>query len=203
MHLKRRAYQVPRSDRLRDGRKRPPRPGAPAVGVVRSVRCLINVSSKTARLHRRQAANRRKYARLRKAGQVPQHTKAERKLAAAERERQHEADQRRTIWLRRGALPVATTVTAAAASVVFGAGRATGGTAHLYRPVSAATQFYPWVQSSDSDYPDPPHVPESGGTFYTAYDGAGTARADRASGPVAAGSWLPWEWTYSPNVRGD
>lgn len=140
---------------------------------------------------------------MRRAGRVPQHTQAERKQAAAGRELQREAGQRRTVWLRRGALPVATTVTAAAASVVFGAGHATSRIADLYRPVSAATQFYPWVPSPDSDYPDPPHVPETGGTFYTAYDGAGTARADRASGPVAAGSWLPWEWTYSPNIRGD
>ena len=164
---------------------------------------LISVSSKTARLHRRQAANRRKYARLRKAGRVPQHTKAKRKLAAAERERRREADQRRTVWLRRGALPVAATVTAAAASVVFGAGHATSRIANLYRPVSATTQFYPWMPSSDSDYPDPPHVPESVGTFYTAWDGAGTARADIATWPVAAGPWLPWEWTYGPNVPGD
>jgi hypothetical protein len=162
----------------------------------------MNVSSKTARLHRRQAAKRRKYARLRRAGRVPQHTQAERRQAAAERERQREADQRHVVWLRRGALPVAATVTAAA-SVMFGAGHTMGGIAHLYRPLSAATQFYPWVPSPDSDYPDPPHVPESVGTFYTAYDGAGTARADIATGPVAAESWLPWKWTYNPNVLGD
>lgn len=167
------------------------------------MQCLINVSSKTARLHRRQAANRRKHARLRKAGRVPQHTQAERRQAAAEREHQREADQYRQWWKRQVTLPVATTVAAAAASVVFGAGHTMGGIAHLYPPLSAATQFYPWVQSPDSDYPDPPHVPESVGTSYTAYDGAGTARADVTIGPVAPASWLSWEWTYNPNVLGD
>ena len=59
------------------------------------------------------------------------------------------------------------------------------------------------VPSSDSDHADPPHVPESDGTFYTDYGGAGTARTDIAIGPVAPASWLPWEWTYSPNILRD
>jgi hypothetical protein len=164
---------------------------------------LTYVSSKTARLHRRQAANRRKYARLRKVGRVLRHTKAERKLAAAEREHQREADQYRQWWKRQVTLPVATTVAAAAASVVFGAGHAKIGIADLYRPLSAVTQFNPWVHSSESDYPDPPHVPEQDVTNSPVFFAAGTARADRASGPVPAGAWFPWEWTGSPNVFGD
>jgi hypothetical protein len=163
------------------------------------MRCLINVSSKTARLHRRQAANRRKYARLRNAGRVPQHTRAERRLAAAERERQREADQRRVVWLRRATLPVVGV--GAAAELVFGAPSA-GGIMHLYRPCSAASQFYSYTRSSGAGNSHQDQ-PEPDGTFFTNYDGSGTARADIAIGPVAPASWLPWEWTYSPNVLGD
>jgi hypothetical protein len=166
------------------------------------VECLFNVSSKTARLHRRQAANRKKYARLRKAGRVPQHTQAERMLAAAERERQREADQRHEAWLRRATLPVAATVTAAAASVLFGADHSTSVIPRLYQPYSATAQFYPYVPSHDSGDPDLPHVPEPDATFYTDYGGPGTARTDIAIGPVPPASWLPWEWTNT-NIFSD
>ena len=153
------------------------------------------MSSKTARLHRRQAANRRKYARLRKSGRVPQHTEAERKRAAAERE----ADRRRAIWLRRATLPVVTGVGAAATIVTVSAAPATGGIMHLYHPYSAASQPYPYVSPAPDD-PDPPHVPEPDMTFYTAYDGSGTSTATTRIGP---GTWNPWEWTYGSNVPGD
>jgi hypothetical protein len=145
---------------------------------------LISVNSKTARLHRRQAANRRKYARLRKAGRVPQHTQAERRHAAAERERQREADQRHVVWLRRGALPVATAVTAAAASVVFSTADSVRGAGHVHYPFSAASQPYPYVPFAPED-PDLPHVPEPAGTFYTAYNGSGTATTATRFGPAA------------------
>lgn len=163
---------------------------------------IIVSSSKTARLHRRQAGKKKRYARLRRAGRMPQHTQAERRLAAAERERKREADRLRMVRRRRAALPVAVAVTAASASVVFGAGHATAGIAHLYRPYSAADHFYPWVTSMDSDYPDPPHVPEPDTTFYSNFDAAGTARTDFHIGPVAPGTWLPWEWTNT-NIFGD
>lgn len=165
--------------------------------------CLVNVSSKTARLHRRQAANQKRYARLRKSGQVLQHTQAERRLVAAERERQREADRQRQVWLRRATFPVAATVAGAAVSLVFGAVHDTGQTAHLYKPYSATSQLYRYVPSSGSDYPDPPHVPEPDGTFYTAYYGGGTATTSVATGPVGPTSWNPWEWTYGPNILGD
>jgi hypothetical protein len=138
---------------------------------------LVDVSSKAARLHRRQAAKRKRYARLRKAGRVPQHTQAERRLAAAERERQREADQRREAWLRRGVLPVTLTLTAAAASVVIGAGHPTGVVQRFYHPYTAAAQLYPYAPSRDSGDPDLPHLPEPDATFYTAYAGSGTAVA--------------------------
>jgi anti-sigma factor RsiW len=157
------------------------------------------VSSKAARLHRRQAANKRKYARLRKAGKVPQHTQAERRRAEAEREQKRKAEQYRETWLRRARLPVAAAVAGAAVSVVFGATHATIG--HVYRSYPTATQSYPRVSSFD--YPDPPHVPESDGTFDTGYGAAGTARTDIRVGPVPPTTWEPWEWTYSPKVYDD
>ena len=47
-----------------------------------------SVSSKAARLRRRQAARRKQEKRQRKSGRVPQHTRAERRREAAERQRQ-------------------------------------------------------------------------------------------------------------------
>lgn len=139
------------------------------------------MSSKTARLRRRQAANLKKYARLRKAGTVPQHTQAQRRLAAAERERQRVADQRRDVRLRLASLPVAATVSAAAASFVFGAA-ATNETGHVHRPLyPAVRQAYPFVPF-DTDHPDPPHVPELEMTDYPVYYAAGTATAAMHAG---------------------
>lgn len=153
------------------------------------------MSSKTARLHRRQAANRRKYARLRKAGRVPQHTTAERRHAAAERERQREAEQRRHDWLRRATGPVVTTLGAAAAGVVIvAAPEATGETGHLGYMVQSYSlaQLYPWVPPG-SDHPDYPHVPEPDMTFYPLRTTAGTANASVRYG-LGAPRWDAWEW---------
>jgi hypothetical protein len=160
---------------------------------------LINVSSKTARLHRRQAANRRKYARLRKAGRVPQHTRAERRRAAAERERQREAEQGHVVWFRRGTVTTAIGV-GAAATLTFSTAPATGNVFRMGRPYSVLNQAYALMRSDSPDYP---HLPEQEMTYDPVFYAAGTARADIATRPVASGSWLPWEWTYSPNVLGD
>lgn len=125
------------------------------------------MSSKTARLHRRQAARREQYRRLRKAGRVPQHTTAERRHAAAERKHQREAEAHRQWWHDRLSGSLAATVGAAAAGVVIAAPVATDGIGHLYKPYSVASRLYPWVLSSDDGSPDYPHVPEPDRTFYT------------------------------------
>jgi hypothetical protein len=132
------------------------------------------VSSKRARPQRRQASNLKRYARLRRAGRVPQHTQAERRLAAAERERQCEAEQRRTVWLRRAILLVATVVTAAAGIATFTVAPAMGGLGHAHHPYSAVSQLHLSVPL-DPDHPDPPHVPDPDSTFYTDYDGSSTS----------------------------
>jgi hypothetical protein len=127
---------------------------------------------------------------------VPQHTTAERRHAAAERERQHQAEQRHNQWLRRVTGPTVVTV-GAAAGLVLGAPTASGVFQH-YHPYSAASQPFPYIPFD----PDPPHTPEPDMTFYTAYDGSGTATTTTLIGPVAE-SWNPWEWVYGPNVLGD
>jgi hypothetical protein len=162
------------------------------------------VSSKAARLRRRQAARRKKYARLRKSGLMPRHTQAERRLAAAERHRQREAEQRRQAWLRRMVVPVVTGV--GAAGFVFAAPGISPIRHPVYPHSAASPLYYSYVPMSDSDHPDPPHPAEPDMTFYTNWDGAGTASTGVVIGPVEAASWDGWEWTgstYGPNVLGD
>lgn len=151
------------------------------------------MSSKTARLHRRQAARREQYRRLRKAGRVPQHTTAERRHAAAERKHQREAEAHRQWWHDRLSGSLAATVGAAAAGVVIAAPVATDGIGHLYKPYSVASRLYPWVLSSDDGSPDYPHVPEPDRTFYTPSYAAGTATTSIRIGPDSP-SWDPWEY---------
>jgi hypothetical protein len=127
---------------------------------------------------------------------VPQHTTAERRHAAAERQRQRQEEQRHNQWLRRVTGPTVVTV-GAAAGLVFGAPTVSGAIQH-HHPYSAASQPFPF----EPDYPDPPHTPEPDMTFYTAYDGSGTATTAVRFGPGTP-AWDAWEWTYGPNVLGD
>ena len=135
------------------------------------------MSSKAARLRRRQVARRKKQKRLRKSGRVPQHTKAERKRAEAERQRQRqrEADQRRQAWLGRAVLPVVASASAASVMFLPLAGVSSGH--HSYPYLSAAELAWP-------GNPEPPHMPEPDMTFDTPWVGPGTARVNVIVGPV-------------------
>jgi hypothetical protein len=126
------------------------------------------MSSKTARLRRRQAAQRNKYKRLRKSGRVPQHTRAERRRAAAERQRQQGVDQRRQERLRQ----VVPTITASFMFVPL-AEVSSGHHSSLY--LSAA-------ELARAETPDLPHMPERDMTFYAPSLAQRTARTNR-SGP--------------------
>ena len=144
------------------------------------------MSSKTARLRRRQAANKRKYARLRKAGRVPQHTTAERRLAAAEREHKREADQRRHKWVQRATFTFATG--SVAAEFVFGV----PGSGHA-EPVNPIAHYFPvsgYVAASgaDNSHNDLPEVETAD---FPVYYAAGTATIDIRIGPVEP-AWQPW-----------
>jgi hypothetical protein len=138
------------------------------------------VSSKAARLRRRQAVRHKKEKRQRKSGRVPQHTRAERRRAAAERGRQREADQRRQERLRKGTRRVV--VPTIAASFLFVPLTEVGIGHHSYPYLSA-------VALARSDNPDLPHIPESDGTYYSSLVAAGTARTNVLVGPVPSEIW--------------
>ena len=133
------------------------------------------MSSKSARLRRRHEARRKQEKRLRKSGRMPQHTKAERRRAEAERQCQREADQRRQVWLGRVVLPVVTSASAASIMFLPLAGASSGH--HSYPYLSAAELAWP-------DNPELPHMPESDMTFDTPWAGPGTASVNVAIGPV-------------------
>lgn len=155
-----------------------------------------SVSSKAARLHRRQAARCKKEKRLRKSGRVPQHTRAERTREAAERRRQRETDQRRQERLRKVTLRVA--LPTIAASFLFVPLVEAGSGHHSYPYLSAAALAGP-------GNPDLPHIPESNGTLYSPLVAAGTARTNVLVGPVPSEIWDGSEryGTYGPNISGD
>jgi hypothetical protein len=71
-------------------------------------------------------------------------------------------------------------------------------------PRSPLAMYSPW-SPSDPGSPDLPHLPEPEMTFYTAYDGSGSATTG-TYGP-APGTWSAWEWTQAygafPGVFGD
>jgi hypothetical protein len=97
---------------------------------------------------------------------MPKHTWAERRREAAERQHQHEIDQRRQARLRRLVFPAIVSVgvsSVMSASVVeFNSGH------HSYPVLSAA-------ELARSDNPDLPHIPERDMTYYTPSVEAGTA----------------------------
>jgi hypothetical protein len=140
------------------------------------------VSSKTARLRRRQAVRREEHRRPRKADRVPMHTTAERRRAAVDRQHKREVEQHRDWWRRRFSGSLAATVTTSAASAVIAVPVATVGIWHLYKPYSAASQFYSNART-DSDHPDYPHTPEGDPTFYTPWYRWGTATTSIRIGP--------------------
>jgi hypothetical protein len=115
------------------------------------------MSSKTARLRRRQAAQRNKYKRLRKSGRVPRHTRAERRRAAAERQRQQGVDQRRQERRRQVTLRVVVPTIVASFMFVPLAEASSGHHSSLY--LSAA-------ELARAEAPDLPHMPERDMTFY-------------------------------------
>ena len=159
----------------------------------RTVGSWIDVSSsKSACRRRRRAANHRKYAKLRKAGRVPRQTAAERREVAVEHHNQREVEQNEQWWQRRLTGSAAAMVSAAA--VIAPVHAATDAIWHLHQSHSAVQYFNPYLRS-DPERPDLPHLPEPDATYYTAFDGAGTAATNRATGPVA-GRWDPWEWTH-------
>lgn len=149
------------------------------------------VSSKSASRRRRQAANKKKYAQLRKAGRLPQHTMAERRHAAAERVLKHETDQKHHQRLQRVAVPTAVTA-AAAAVLVFGAPRLTG---HLQHNSAYPVATQPFGYGLPyADHPDPPHQPEPDATFYPQMVVSGTAVTAVAPRPTSSKPWNPWLW---------
>jgi hypothetical protein len=132
-------------------------------------------SSKTARLHRRQAARRKKYKRLRKSGRVPRHTRAERRRAEAERQRQREAERFQESWLRWRAAPAVIATGAASSIALFPLQVGRGHYAYQY--VSAGGAAGP-------SRPDLPHPPDTDPTFYPSWSGPGTTTTARVGGPV-------------------
>jgi len=131
------------------------------------------------------------YKRLRKAGRVPQHTRAERRRAAAERASQREADERRQRVQGRIGLQVAEVVGVGSIAFVFGVSGLPV-VHHQYPsllPGSTAGVALP--------APDVPHLPGPDGTYYTpTIDPSGTV-------PTS----LPWDprWysLYGPHLTGD
>jgi hypothetical protein len=120
-------------------------------------------SSKRARRRRRQAAQARHYKRLRKAGRLPRHTRAERRRAASERARQREADQRRERLIGRVMPPLAMGVAVPAFVFLGSSGPVVTGAHHWYPMVSAA----PFGGVGLPAGPDMPHLPDPGMTYYT------------------------------------
>jgi len=141
---------------------------------------IIPVSSKTGRLQRRQVARlqRREAARVRRARRLrkdawAQHTRAERRRAAAERwrQRQRDADQRREKLLGRAMLPLAIGVGVPALVFLGPSGAAVTGAHHSYPMVSLGSLGGVGLPAG----PDVPHLPEPGMTYYTPMVTAGTA----------------------------
>ena len=132
-------------------------------------------SSKTARLRRRQRARHEEYKRLRKSGRVPQHTRAERRRAEAERQRDRATERSREAWLRRKALPVIIATGVAAFIDLV--------PAH----VSGRHSMYPYLSAARAALPgrpDLPHQSDTDTTLYTSYTGSGTARSTEVLGAV-------------------
>lgn len=92
---------------------------------------------------------------------------------------------------RAGRIAGAAYLVAAVAGMVVALGRDRGGALS--------------VPPTGSDHPDPPHPDGPDMTFYTRWDGGGTARVDVAVGPVGSVSWDGWEWCgpWGPNIFGD
>jgi len=164
-------------------------------------------SSKRARRRRRQAAQARHYKRLRKAGRLLQHTRAERRRAAAERARQREADRRREKLIGRVMPPLTMGVAVPAMVFLGSSGPAVTGAHHWYPMVSAA----PFGGVGLPAGPDIPHLPEPGMTYYTPMVTAGTAVTTHQQVVVTGGLTNPmgphgvpsWHGMYQPNIYGD
>jgi hypothetical protein len=155
-------------------------------------------SSKTVCRKRRQAANSRLYRRLRKSGRVPQHSRAERLRAEAERRVQRAVEQRHEKWRRR-----------IAGVAVAGV----GGSAFVFTPVSGEqitagrypdaplARYYAAVTPS-ADRSELPHMPEPDGTYWTGYDGSGSTTPTIRVGPTGL-VWYGYGPNLPPNIFGD
>jgi hypothetical protein len=115
---------------------------------------------------------------------------AERRVAAAGRNRKREAEQRRWAWRRRATVPVVTLVGCMAAAFTLGAVPAIG---HVDRqnPLALYSLYVP----PDPDNPDLPYLPEPDMTLYSAYDGTGTAST--TTRVMAGETWDAWQWTQA------
>ena len=148
------------------------------------------------RLRRRQAARCKQEKRQRKSGRLPQHTRAERRREAAERQRQRHADQRREELRRKVTLRAVIPTVAAGFMFVPLAEANSGHHSSLY--LSAA-------ELARADTPDLPHMPGQDMTFDTPSSAPGTARTNMLIGLVPPVSWdgLGRYGSYGPNIFGD
>jgi hypothetical protein len=172
-------------------------------------------SSKRAHRRRVRTAQHERYLRLRKSGRLPVHTPAELRLARAERERERLADGRRGRRLRLVTKPTVVGVAAVSFGLAPAASASTSpepmfqASAYIgytpgrdLPPVSLYYQShqnrpyepYALPGASSPDRSEPPHPPEPEMTFYTGWDGAGTATPRVGIGPFPAGIWNDQEW---------
>ena len=110
-------------------------------------------SSKAARRRRRRTAALRRYKRLRREGQLPVHTRAERKRAAQERERARQALRRKEHFNHKVA--AITVPPAAAAAFIFVPPPGHISPREIHWPYIAPVGT-PWL--GDPERPDYPHT---------------------------------------------
>jgi hypothetical protein len=144
------------------------------------------VSSKTARLRRRQAARARAYNRLRKVGRLPVHTRTERLREAAQRRADRERQAGTLTWMKRGTLVM----------VAAGGAAAVVALVPVQQDHSAHYTGYPFATTQDQmslplPRPDPFHGAEPDGTYFTPYVGPGTTAVSTWHGTVPSGGHFP------------
>jgi hypothetical protein len=162
-------------------------------------------SSKTACLHRRQAARKKKQARLRITERTTQRTMAAQHQSRPKPEYQAQVEEVHPVVAYRRGRGRRLVGTVVGGAVIVGAA-STGGAVSTaafvdpYHP-SPLAHYLPWAPSYPG-YPDYPHTPEQEVTFDPVFYAAGTATTAIPIGSVSA-SWDPWEWTYRPTIFGD
>jgi hypothetical protein len=126
---------------------------------------------------------------------VPRHTRAERRRAAAERERQREADQRREKLLGRILPPLAIGVAVPALVFLGPSGLPVTGVHHSY-PILLAGPLGVGLPAD----PEVPHLPELPMTYYTPMITAGTT-VSTSTRVLPGDPW--WHSLYGPSLTGD